>query len=99
MRDITSQLRDAVLNRLHALPDGSASQRLQAIVGGNFDETQISSAAMKAWLAFWASSMHQPMLYRLQQVSSRRLLSNWCTNSAASCRASRRRRPATGWRR
>ncbi|MGE1374798.1 transcriptional regulator BetI [Klebsiella pneumoniae] len=57
-------------------PDGSASQRLQAIVGGNFDETQISSAAMKAWLAFWASSMHQPMLYRLQQVSSRRLLSN-----------------------
>ncbi len=28
MRDITSQLRDAVLNRLHALPDGSASQRL-----------------------------------------------------------------------
>ena len=76
MRDITSQLRDAVLNRLHALPDGSASQRLQAIVGGNFDETQISSAAMKAWLAFWASSMHQPMLYRLQQVSSRRLLSN-----------------------
>ena len=91
MRDITSQLRDAVLNRLHALPDGSASQRLQAIVGGNFDETQISSAAMR--LAFWASSMHQPMLYRLQQVSSRRLL---CTNSAASCRASR---PATGWRR
>ena len=60
----------------NALPDGSASQRLQAIVGGNFDETQISSAAMKAWLAFWASSMHQPMLYRLQQVSSRRLLSN-----------------------
>lgn len=76
MRDITGQLRDAVLSRLHALPDGSAEQRLQAIVGGNFDETQISSAAMKAWLAFWASSMHQPMLYRLQQVSSRRLLSN-----------------------
>ncbi|ENE5284457.1 choline dehydrogenase [Escherichia coli] len=76
MRDITSQLRDAVLNRLHALPQGSAELRLQAIVGGNFDETQVSSAAMKAWLAFWASSMHQPMLYRLQQVSSRRLLSN-----------------------
>ena len=48
MRDITGQLRDAVLSRLHALPDGSAEQRLQAIVGGNFDETQISSAAMKA---------------------------------------------------
>ena len=43
MRDITSQLRDAVLNRLHALPQGSAEQRLQAIVDGNFDETQVSS--------------------------------------------------------
>ncbi len=40
MRDITSQLRDAVLNRLHALPQGSAERRLQAIVGGNFDETR-----------------------------------------------------------
>ncbi len=27
-------------------------------------------------LAFWANGMHQPMLYRLQQVGSRRLLSN-----------------------
>ena len=36
MRDITSQLRDAVLNRLHALPQGSAEQRLQAIVGGSW---------------------------------------------------------------
>ena len=76
MRDITGQLRLAVLSRLHALPGASAERRLRAIVAGNFDDSQISSAAMKAWLAFWASSMHQPMLYRLQQVSSRRLLSN-----------------------
>ena len=69
MRDITGQLRQAVLSRLHALPDAGPR-------AGNFDDSQISSAAMKAWLAFWASSMHQPMLYRLQQVSSRRLLSN-----------------------
>ena len=76
MRDITSQLRHAVLRRLHALPGARAELRLRAIVAGNFDETQISHAAMKAWLAFWASSMHQPMLYRLQQVASKRLLSN-----------------------
>ena len=76
MRDITGQLRQAVLSRLHALPGAGPRERLRAIVAGNFDESQISSAAMKAWLAFWASSMHQPMLYRLQQVSSRRLLSN-----------------------
>ena len=76
MRDITGQLRHAVLQRLRALPGASAERRLRAIVAGNFDDSQISGAAMKAWLAFWASSMHQPMLYRLQQVSSKRLLSN-----------------------
>lgn len=76
MRDIISQLRDAVLNRLYVFSQGSVEQRLQAIVGGNFDETQVSSAAMKVWLAFWVSSMYQSMFYRLQQVSSRRLLSN-----------------------
>ena len=76
MRDITGQLRLAVLSRLHALPGASAERRLRAIVAVISDDSQISSAAMKAWLAFWASSMHQPMLYRLQQVCSRRLLSN-----------------------
>ncbi len=30
---------------------------------------------MKAWLDFWASSMHQPQLGRLERVSSRRLFS------------------------
>lgn len=99
MRDITSQLRDAVLNRLHALPDGSASQRLQAIVGGNFDETQISSAAMKAgWPSGPAACTSRCFIgySRSAAVACCRI---WCTNSAASCRASRRRRPATGWRR
>lgn len=76
MRDINSQLRHAVLHRLRALQGARAELRLRAIVAGNFDDTQISHAAMKAWLAFWASSMHQPMLYRLQQVASKRLLSN-----------------------
>lgn len=48
MRDITSQLRYAVLRRLHALPEASAELRLRAIVAGNFDDSQISQAAMKA---------------------------------------------------
>ena len=52
MRDITGQLRDAVLNRLHALPHGSAEQRLQAIVSGNFDETQVSSRRLLSNLVY-----------------------------------------------
>ena len=33
---------------------------------------------MKTWLAFWASSMHQPALRRLQRVNDHRLYSNLC---------------------
>ena len=74
---MTSPVSCATAGKPFTRPAGRQRRpRLQAIVGGNFDETQVSGAAMKAWLAFWASSMHQPMLYRLQQVSSRRLLSN-----------------------
>ena len=79
MRDITSQLRHAILTRLRARKGDSARARLEAIVAGNFDDTQIHSAAMKAWLDFWACSMHQPALYRLQQLSNRRLLSTITT--------------------
>ncbi|MFH8136086.1 transcriptional regulator BetI [Pantoea osteomyelitidis] len=75
MRDVTTQLRRAVKSRLNALTSASTEARLRAIVEGNFDETQVHSAAMKAWLDFWASSMHQPALHRLQRVSSGRLLS------------------------
>jgi len=75
MRQILRELKEAVA-RYRADVGDDPREQLRAIVDGNFDDSQISSAAMKAWLAFWASSMHQPMLYRLQQVSSRRLLSN-----------------------
>ncbi|NDJ57687.1 transcriptional regulator BetI [Enterobacteriaceae bacterium 4M9] len=75
MRDVTAQLRHAILHRLQQLADASPEARLRAIVDGNFDDSQIHSAATKAWLAFWASSMHQPVLGRLQQISHRRLLS------------------------
>ncbi|CAK6500514.1 HTH-type transcriptional regulator BetI (plasmid) [Pantoea sp. Nvir] len=75
MRDITRQLRDAVAIRLRPLADASTEARLCAIVEGNFDESQLHKAAMKAWLDFWSSSMHQPQLNRLERVSSSRLFS------------------------
>ena len=33
---------------------------------------------MKTWLAFWATSMHQPNLRRLQRINDLRLYSNLC---------------------
>lgn len=78
MRYLLHQLGVAVARRLRLLDNATPAQRLKAIVEGNFDASQISNAAMKTWLAFWASSIHQPNLYRLQQVNERRLYSNIC---------------------
>lgn len=78
MRYLISHLGLAVKSRLRSLTEDSPRARLRAIVQGNFDESQTNSAAMKTWLAFWASSLHSPMLHRLQQVNDRRLYSNLC---------------------
>lgn len=76
MRDVTRQLREAVARRLQPLANAPAEERLRAIVEGNFDESQVERAVMKAWLDFWSSSMHQPQLQRLERVSHRRLFSS-----------------------
>lgn len=76
MRHIQYQLGFGIAMRLRLLNGENPKARIQAIVEGNFDSTQISEAAMKTWLAFWASSMHQPNLNRLQRVNDRRLYSN-----------------------
>lgn len=76
MRDITSKLRSAVLKRLAPLENASTQDRIHAIVMANFDESQIAPAVTTAWLDFWASSLHQANLHRLQKISSRRLYSS-----------------------
>ncbi|WEF10582.1 transcriptional regulator BetI [Pectobacterium actinidiae] len=78
MRYLISHLGQAVKSRLMNLAENTPRARLRAIVQGNFDDSQTNSAAMKTWLAFWASSLHSPMLHRLQQVNDRRLYSNLC---------------------
>ncbi|MWJ29134.1 transcriptional regulator BetI [Halomonas sp. ZH2S] len=78
MRQILTDLGNAVAARRHALGDHSARAHIGAIIEGNFDRTQVTGPAAKTWLAFWASSMHKPMLQRLQYVNDRRLYANLC---------------------
>lgn len=78
MRHLMQALRDAVGARRRALREDSPRAHLKAMIDGNFDDSQVSGPAMKTWLAFWASSMHQPALRRLQRVNDHRLYSNLC---------------------
>ncbi|CAM3713024.1 transcriptional regulator BetI [Halomonas sp. AOP12-C2-37] len=78
MRQILTDLTEAVAARRHALTDDSPRAHISAIIEGNFDRTQVTGPAAKTWLAFWASSMHKPMLQRLQNVNDRRLYTHLC---------------------
>lgn len=56
--------------------DGSPEQRLSCVIEANFTDFQRSDLAAKTWLSFWARSMHEPGLKRLQQINNARLYSN-----------------------
>ncbi|MDB5982518.1 MAG: transcriptional regulator BetI [Pseudomonas sp.] len=78
MRHLMTALSDSVQNRRSALRDDHPRAHLQVIIEGNFDASQVNGPAMKTWLAFWATSMHQPSLHRLQRINDHRLYSNLC---------------------
>ncbi|MCG5493652.1 transcriptional regulator BetI [Ectothiorhodospira variabilis] len=78
MRHLLAELGRAVTERREGLDADDVEGHVDAIIDGNFDSTQTNRAAMRTWLEFWASSMHQPALQRLQRVNERRLYSNLC---------------------
>ncbi|XQA76443.1 transcriptional regulator BetI [Xanthomonas sacchari] len=77
MRQILRDLRTAV-SRCRGASEDTPRAQLRAIVDGNFDDSQVNGAAMRVWLTFWAASMHQPELARLQRANDQRLFSNLC---------------------
>lgn len=89
-------LATSVATRRKALSDRSARAHLQVIIEGNFDASQLSSPAMKTWLAFWAASMHQPSLHRLQRINDHRLYSNLCCEFRRVLPAAQARNAARG---
>ena len=54
----------------------SAEERLMFIVEANFSIIQQQTISTKTWLSFWAQSMHDEQLHRLQTVNAKRLYSN-----------------------
>ncbi len=96
MRHLMRALSQAVRARRAALQDDSPRAHLQAIIDSNFDASQVNAPAMKTWLAFWASSMHQPALRRLQRINDLRLYSNLCGQFRRALPLSQARAAARG---
>ncbi|MEO9273612.1 transcriptional regulator BetI [Marinomonas sp. 5E14-1] len=51
----------------------SVKTKVMAIVRASFSQSQTQPQVVKTWMGFWASAMHTPSLYRLQNVYSKRL--------------------------
>lgn len=96
MRHLMHALSQGVRQRRAALTDPGPRAHLRAIIDGNFDASQVSGPAMKTWLAFWASSMHQPALQRLQRINDHRLYSNLCGEFRRALPAEQARAAARG---
>lgn len=75
LRYLLEQLGKELLARIEQT-DGSPEQRLACIIEANFTDFQRSDLAARTWLSFWARSMHEPGLKRLQQINNARLYSN-----------------------
>ncbi|NRA54500.1 MAG: transcriptional regulator BetI [Gammaproteobacteria bacterium] len=77
IKHMLDQLQQALLERIR-VDNLSPHQRLILIIEANFTPFQRTPVATKTWLSFWAQSMHNSRLARLQSINSRRLYSNLC---------------------
>ncbi|ALU45780.1 transcriptional regulator BetI [Pseudoalteromonas rubra] len=74
VRYLLSSLQRSLLQR--TAQGCKPEQRLMFIVEANFAVVQQQRDTTRTWLSFWAHSMHDAELHRLQRVNARRLYSN-----------------------
>lgn len=74
MRWLLRQLQRETGRRLRR--SGSATERIESILGASFDSEQFTPIVSTVWLSFYAQIPHEPELARLHRVYMRRLRSN-----------------------
>ncbi|EWS96694.1 transcriptional regulator BetI [Pseudoalteromonas sp. SCSIO 43095] len=74
VRYLLSNLKDDLISKVDEKT--TPTQRLMFIVESNFALVQQRKDTTRTWLSFWAQSMHDKELHRLQNVNSKRLQSN-----------------------
>lgn len=75
MRSLIKEFFEVLHSELHKARKGDTLDKAMAIVRASISQSQTHPQVVKAWMGFWASAMHKPALYRLQNVYSRRLQS------------------------
>lgn len=73
MKSLIREFFDGLSVEITKTKNKSAKHKVMAIVKASFSQSQTHPQVVKAWMGFWASAMHTPSLYRLQNVYSKRL--------------------------
>ncbi|MBJ7549172.1 transcriptional regulator BetI [Marinomonas ostreistagni] len=75
MRSLIREFFEVLHEELKKSRSGDTFERAMAIVKASISQSQTRPQVVKAWMGFWATAMHKPSLFRLQNVYSRRLQS------------------------
>lgn len=75
MLDLMRGLRSNIAQKNKCEKALTPIRAIEIIIECNFD-TELSKKARRVWLSFWAMSMHQDELHRLQKINDNRLHSN-----------------------
>ena len=74
VRYLLTSLKQGLISKVNH--QTTAIERLMFIIEANFALVQQRNDTTRTWLSFWAQSMHDEELHRLQNVNSKRLQSN-----------------------
>ncbi|RBP81710.1 transcriptional regulator BetI [Marinomonas rhizomae] len=73
MRSLIREFFECLSQEVTKAKNKSVKHEVMAIVKASFSQSQTHPQVVKAWMGFWASAMHTPSLYRLQNIYSNRL--------------------------
>ncbi|GAB3476991.1 transcriptional regulator BetI [Marinomonas epiphytica] len=73
MKSLIREFFEDLQSQLQQTANSSSKAKVMAITKASFSQSQTRPKVVKAWIGFWAASMHTPGLFRLQRVYSRRL--------------------------
>jgi TetR/AcrR family transcriptional repressor of bet genes len=73
MKSLIQEFFSGLHKEVSQAKDKTSKEKVMALVRASLSQSQTHPQVVKAWIGFWASAMHTPSLYRLQNVYYHRL--------------------------
>lgn len=73
MKSLIHEFFEGLSKEVLQAKDKSSKEKVMTLVQASLNQSQTHPQVVKAWMGFWASAMHTPSLFRLQNVYYHRL--------------------------